>query len=75
MRSCNFLSFVAYNSGILLLRSSPVPQVGEKKPKSYSGEHTPSFTELCKPRATDSLIVPATPQECTLSDYEFIYLT
>jgi len=59
-----------------MLRSSPLHQVGKKKkPKCYSGEHTPSFTELCKPHAIDSLIVMATPQECTLSDYEFIYLT
>ena len=72
MRSCNFLSFVVYNSEYFTLRSSPLPGLAKTKPKSHSGEHTLSFTELCKPHAIDSLIVTATPQECALSDYEFI---
>ena len=49
--------------------------MAKKKPKSYSSEHTPSFTELCKPHAIESLIVTAMSQVCTISDYEFIYLT
>jgi len=50
------------------------PRMVKKKPKSYSGEHTPSFAELCKLHAIEPLIVMATSQECTLSDYEFINL-
>ena len=44
----------------------------KKKPKSYSGEHTPRFTELCKLHAIEPLIVTATSQECTLSDYDLL---
>ena len=47
----------------------------KKELKSYSSKYRSSFAELCKPRAIDGLIVTATPQECTLSDYEFIYTT
>ena len=47
----------------------------KKELKSYSSKYRSSFAELCKPRAIDGLIVTATPQECTFSDYEFIYTT
>jgi len=76
MRFCNFLSFVVYNFGNTLCYGQVhSPGLIKKKLKSYSGEHTPIFTELCKPHATKFLIVTATSQECMLSDYEFIYLT
>jgi len=63
-----------YNSGIHYVTVKSTPQNGEEKAEVLSGEHTPSFTELCKLHAIEPLIVTATSQECTLCDYEFINL-
>jgi len=57
-----------YNSETLYFMVKSTSPGWRKKSRSYSGEHTPSFTELCKPHAIESLIVTATPQECMLSD-------